>query len=373
MKFVTVSVVLCIMLMSAPAALAQSSASYEEDTRYLYDMARWTALVQLSKRALDAGFETYSIRYRYSVALFETGRWNEAEQSLERTIELNPFDGDARTMLRDLYLRTGRHNEADRIRKVPFVRMFAIEYGQKSSDSDDVGILQYADLSLRHRLAKGSSVTWSVGGLDQDVYWGSISQRQGYARIDQAFRSNFTLTVAATALEYSYDVVANGTSDQDIAWTGSVELGKRFQDLAVVAQASITDVYDRKNRQLGVKLDTYPGLWASWRVSVNPFLVADESLSKRGISASVHWYGRHNAELAISGYSSDAFNVVEDAGYIVNNSLDRTRYRVGLYAQRNIVRRVPVFSLVQYERKEERFFGFWYNSVNWFVGIKYQL
>lgn len=373
MKLVIVTVVVAISMMSGVPVMAQSSASFEEDTRYLYDMARWAALAQLSERALDAGFETYSIRFRYSTALIETGRWNEAEQSLKRTIDLNPFDRDARTMLRDLYLRTGRHNEADRIRKVPFLRMFAIEYGQKSSDTDDVGILQYADVSLRHRLAAGSSVTWSVGGLQQDVYWGSISQRQGYARIDQALWSNFSLTAAVTALEYAYDVASDGTSDEDMAWTGSVELGKRFQDLAVVAQASLTDVYDRTSRQLGVKLDTYPGMWASWRVSVNPFIVADDSLSKRGISTSVHWYGRHNAELAISGYSSDAFNVVEDAGYIVNNSLDRTRYRVGFYAQRNVVRHVPVFSLVQYERKEERFFGFWYHSVNWFVGIKYQL
>lgn len=373
MKSALRTIILLLLWTSQSFVLAQSSSSYEDDTRYLYEMSRWAALAQLSERALDAGFETYAIRFRYAAALMELGRWNEAEGSLKRAIALNPFDRDAKRMLRDLYVRSGRQNDADRIQKVPFLRMVAVEYGQKMSDSDDVGVLQYADLSVRHKIARGSSATWSVGGLQQDVYWGSISQRQGYLRFDQSLAGNMTFIAAATALEYAYDVTDSGVSEQDVAWTGSIELGRRFQDLAVTGQASVTDVYSRLHRQAGIKLDTYPGLWASWRVSVNPFIVVDDSLSKRGIAASVHWYGKNNAELGLSGYSSDAYNVVEDAGYIVNNGLDRTRYRVGLYAQRNVVKHVPLFTLVQYERKEEQFFRFWYHSVNWFVGIKYQL
>jgi hypothetical protein len=362
-----------VLMLSAHPIWAQSSADYEEDTRYLYEMARWTALAQLSERALAEGFESYVIRIRYSVALLETGRWNEAETALRKTIDLNPFDKDARSLLRSLYLKTGRANEADLIARVNFLRMVAVEYGQKSNDVDDVGRLDYADISIRHRLAKGSTLTWSAGGLRQTVYWGDIRQQQGYLRYDQSLVGGWNITTGVTALDYRYDVNFDGTNNGDQTWVGSVELAKRFADVGIVAQFSSTNLYESKHVQGGVKLNMYPGKWASWKVTVNPFIHNNEVDTKRGIAASIHWYSKANTELAISGYSSDAFNTIEEAGYIVNNSLDRTRYRTGAYLQRNIMSQLPVFLMVQYERREERFFGFPYNTTSWFAGLKYQL
>lgn len=371
----TVATILGVVLLWMPShvVFAQSSADYEEDTRYLFEMSRWSALAQLSERALAEGFESYAIRIRYSVALLETGRWNEAEVELKKTITINPFDKDARLMLRSLYIKTGRSNDADLLGRVDFLRLVAVEYGQKINDVDDVGRLDYADVSLRHRLAKGSSLTWSAGGLKQIVYWGDIRQNQGYVRYDQSILGGWAITTGLTALDYTYVVDFDGTEDGDQVWVGSVELAKRFVDVGVIAQFSASNLYERTNMQGGVKLNMYPGKWASWKVTVNPFIHNNEVETKRGIAASIHWYSVENTELAISGYSSDAFNTVEDAGYIVNNSLDRTRYRAGAYLQRNIFDRIPVFIMVQYERREERFFSFPYNTISWFSGLKYQL
>jgi len=373
MKPVVLLMMIVVLLLPASFLRAQSSIDYEEDTRYLYEMARWEALVQLSERALAEGYETYAVRIRYSIALLETGRWNEAEGALKMTIKLNPFDRDARQMLRNLYLNTGRANDADLIRRVDFLRMVAVEYGQKISDSDDVGRLDYADLSIRHRLAKGSTLTWSAGGLRQSVYWGDITQAQGYLRYDQAFRNNWSATVGFSALNFQYSVPLPDIDESDFAKAGSLEISKRFSDISVSTQFSVNDLYDRINKQAGIKLDMYPGRWVSWKVTVNPFIANNEVETKRGIAASIHWYSVENTELAISGYSSDAFNTVEDAGYVVNNSLDRTRYRTGVYLQRNIFDHLPVFLLIRYERREERFFGFPYNTISWFGGVKYQL
>jgi len=373
MKPVVLLTIFVVILLPISLATAQSSINYEEDTRYLYEMARWEALVKLSERALAEGYETYAVRIRYSVALLETGRWNEAEGELKKTIKLNPFDRDARELLRNLYLNTGRTNEADLIRRVDFLRMVAVEYGQKISDSDDVGRLDYADLSVRHRLAKGSTLTWSAGGLRQSVYWGDITQAQGYLRYDQSFRNNWSATAGITALNFQYSVQLPDINGSDFAKVGSLEISKRFSDISVSTQFSVNDLYDRINKQAGIKLDMYPGKWVSWKVTVNPFIANNEVDTKRGIAASIHWYSVENTELAISGYSSDSFNTVEEVGYIVNNSLDRTRYRTGVYLQRNIFDHLPVFLLVRYERREERFFGFPYNTLSWFAGLKYQL
>jgi hypothetical protein len=373
MKSVVVLLGLTLWLLTNYSSFAQSSTDYEEDTRYLFEMSRWSALAQLSERAISEGFESYAIRIRYSVALLETGRWNEAEGALKKTIDINPFDKDARSMLRSLYIKTGRANEADLMGRVDFLRMVALEYGQKINDVDDIGLLDYADVSLRHRLAKGSTLTWSVGGLRQVVYWGDIRQNQGYVRYDQSFVGGWGITTGLTALDYTYVVDLDGVEDGDMTWVGSATLAKRFVDVGVVAQFSASHLYGRTNVQGGVKLDMYPGKWASWKVTVNPFIHNNEVETKRGIAASIHWYSVENTELAISGYSSDAFNTVEDAGYIVNNSLDRTRYRTSAYLQRNILNHIPVFVMFQYERREERFFGFPYNTISWFAGLKYQL
>jgi hypothetical protein len=373
MKSFVTSVVVVLFLLQSNPLLAQTSPNYEDDTRYLFEMARWEALAKLSERALADGFVTYAVRYRYSVALLETGRWNDAEGALKKTIDLNPFDKDARELLRNLYLNTGRTNEADLLRRVDFLRMVAVEYGQKISDVEDVGRLDYADLSIRHRFMKGSTLTWSAGGLQQSVYWGDISQAQGYIRYDQAFRGNLALTGGFTILDYKYKVLLGDVDDGDIAKVASLEVGKRFPHLGLSAQFSVNDLYEQVNKQAGIKLDMYPGKWASWKVTVNPFVVNNEVETKRGVAASIHWYSVENTEVAISGYSSDAYNTVEDAGYIVNNSLDRTRYRTGIYLQRNIFDHLPFFMLVQYERREERFFSFPYNTVSWFAGLKYTL
>ncbi len=361
------------LLLATAGAMAQTSAGYEEDTRYLYDMARWNALVQLSERALAEGFETYAIRIRYSVALLETGRWNDAEASLKKTVDMNPFDRDARSLLRTLYLKTGRENEADRMQRVDFIRMVAVEYGQKVSDSEDVGRMHYADVSLRHRLARGSTLTWSAGALWQQVYWGDINQTQVHLRFDQALPDNWSLTLGLTALDYNYSVLLDGTDGGDVAMVGALEIGKRFQGFGVGAQLAISDLYERTHVQNGVKVDFYPGKWASWKVSVNPFVINDEIEFQKGISASLHWYSTENTEVALTAYAGDALNTTEEAGYIVNNSLDLTAHRTGIYLQRNLFDHLPVFILVQHERMEERFFGFPYHSVGWFVGLKYQL
>jgi tetratricopeptide (TPR) repeat protein len=310
---------------------------------------------------------------QYGIALLEMGRWNEAEGALIKAIAMNPFDKDAKSLLRTLYLKTGRANEADLIGRVDFLRMVAVEYGQKTSDVEDVGVLDYADLSIRHRLAKGSTLTWSGGGLRQSVYWGDIRQSQGYLRYDQAFRGGWTFTSGLTLLDYNYTLDIDQAQEGDRALVGSMELAKRFSDLGVRAQFSASNLYESTHMQGGVKLDMYPGKWASWKVSVNPFFLDNEIETKRGIAASIHWYSVENTELAISAYSGDAYNTIEDAGYIVNNSLDLTRYRTGAYLQRNIFDHLPVFVMVQYERREERFFGFPYNSISWFAGLKYQL
>ena len=364
---------IAILVLVANSSLAQTSASYEEDSRYLYEMAQWAALTQLSEKALDNGFNTYAIRFMYSVALLETGRWNEAEVALKKTIDMNPFDRDARDLLRNLYLKTGRANEADRIQRIEFIRMVAVEFGQKISDVNDVGRMSFADISMRHRLATGSALTWSIGALKQSVYWGDISQNQGYLRFDQSLKDNWTATIGLTALKYNYSILADGTDDGDLALVGSMEFGKRFQGYGVSAQLSVSDLYESTRSQGGVRFDIYPGKWASWKLTVNPFIVYDEFDTKKGITASLHWYSLANTEIAVSGYLSDALNTIEEAGYIVNNSLDLTKYRTSIYLQRNIYEHLPIFVVVQYEGREERFFGFPYNSISWFAGLKYQL
>lgn len=364
---------IAILVLAANSSLAQTSSSYEEDTRYLYEMARWTALAQLSEKALDEGFDTYAIRFMYSVALLETGRWNEAEVALKKTIELNPFDRDARDLLRNLYLKTGRANEADRIHRVDFIRMVALEFGQKISDVNDVGRMSFADISMRHRLATGSTLTWSAGALKQSVYWGDIRQNQGYLRFDQSLKDNWSATIGLTALNYNYSILADGTDDGDLALVGSMEFGKRFQGFGASAQLTVSNLYEITRSQGGVKLDVYPGKWAAWKLTVNPFVVYDEFETQPGIAASLHWYSLENTEIAISGYLSNALNTTEEVGYIVNNSLDLTKYRTSVYLQRNIYEHLPIFVVVQYEGREERFFGFTYNSISWFAGLKYQL
>lgn len=353
-------------------AFAQDSVDYERNTRLLFEQAQWEQLAELAAEALGQGYETYAIRYRYAVALLETGRWNKADKALTKLVAINPFDPYAKQLLVNHYLKTGRTLSADRLQKGSIPTLISIQYGRAVPDVQSIGVMQYVDATIAHRLFRGSQLTWSVGSLNQPVYWGDISQKNAYLRYDQALAGGWSLSSAANLLDFS-----KGLSDTlgfgGRAMVLGAGLTKRMAAIQLSADASTSDLYGRRQWQTSFGLSLYPGRFSSWMLSMKPFIIDDGGEQNVGLNSSVHWYSTAHTEIALSFYAGKARNHTENMVYIVNNSLDLTQQKLGLYVQRDITPRLQAFLLFQYATKQERFFEFEYNTQQWFTGLSVRL
>jgi len=351
---------------------AQNSIEFEQQTQNLYEQKRWEDLVRLASEALAKGNETYAIRYRYAVALLETGRWNQADEALKKLVVINPFDLYSEQLLVNHYIKTGRTLHADLLRKGSIPIQIGLQYGRSVPDVDDIGVMNYVDATFSHRLFRGSQLTWLLGSLNQPVYWGEISQVNAYLRYDQALADDWSISTGANVLDFS-----KGLSDT-LGFGGrslvlGAEISKRISALSLSASASTSNLYARRQWQTGIGLSAYPGRYASWMLQVQPLMIIDENEQKIGLNSSVHWYSSSGTEIALSFYAGDAQNHTEKTVYIVHNSLDLTKQKFGLYLQRDIAPNLQAYLLYQYVSKQERFFGFDYNTQQLFTGLSIRL
>jgi tetratricopeptide (TPR) repeat protein len=356
----------------ASLAVAQDSADYEQKTRLLFEQAQWEQLVEVAAEALDRGYESYAIRYRFAIALLETGRWNKADEALVKLVAINPFDPYSKQLLVNHYLKTGRALQADRIQKGSLPTRISIQYGRAVPDVESIGVMQYVDATFAHRLFQGSQLTWSAGSLNQPVYWGDISQINAYLRYDQALAGGWSLSSAVNVLDFS-----KGLSDT-LGFGGRATvlgagLRKRMAAIQLSADASTSDLYGRRQWQTSLGLSLYPGRFASWMIKTEPLFMDDGGEQNLGLNSSIHWYSTAHTEIALSFYTGKARNYTENMVYVVNNSLDLTQHKLGLYLQRDITPQLQAFLLLEYATKRERFFEFDYNTQQWFTGLSVRL
>jgi hypothetical protein len=89
-------------------------------------------------------------------------------------------------------------------------------------------------------------------------------------------------------------------------------------------------------------------------------------MGKAGVTLKVF----KNVWLSSDFYAGNALNIVENAGYLVSNNLDLTRWRSTTTLNYSPHRKISLFLVYQHELREEFFYRFNYQFNNVFIGLK---
>lgn len=397
-----------------------NSATVEQKSYQLYQDKNWSALINYGKKAIKNGYNYFYMQMRVGIAYYEKKNYSLAEGYFKKALTYNSTDDLALEYLYYCYLLNGRNEEARQLSKQfsktlsekigtdkqSSLNFFMFEAGTKRSDSatyyDKVTKKSsnyfnspiYFQLGLNHSIKNSFSLFHSFTYFNQQTFLGSISQPQYYLKAAIPIKNNWLISPSfhLVHIKSTKDVMFqapnnnnnnmgnspnhppfnNTTITLSNYFVGSFMVQKTIKKIAL----GLGTVFSNMNN---VTQYIHNG-FASYSVFGNSKLVF-------GVSAYIHTidnYSTNNLSLApflyiqptkrislkVTYLVNNKNNIIEDNGYLVNNSSDLTKYRYGALANFIVSKRLTLYALYQLEFKQENVQLFNYRYAVFVGGIK---
>lgn len=377
-------IALLLLLAAAFPGSAQEVPTPERlDTlTYLHYIAgEWEEIVALKADANALEYDHYVWRIRSGTAHYYTENYHQSVRDFERALEFWPESEEALAWLYFAYKGAGRFGDAlllkrdhelvltpDSIPDGSRVYTINAEGGAKMSTLDSIGTMRWTAAGASHPLGKTTYLYHGLANLQQDFYWGGLSQYQYYLRmfvpIDMGWvmePSMHIVYVAPEEFDNYTDVHANlqftrslyqwkigggfgfgsynGTDQVQLNGTGAwYPLGS--YRLEVAAEGLLTVNSDSSQASIAPRATWWPGTW---------------------------WY------VGARGRIGELTNFTSDRAYAVNNSIYATRSQWGLNAGFIVKQQHEVYLMYNESTKYEHFLDqeFTYRSI--VAGLKIRL
>ncbi len=382
----------------------------EIKTYKLYAEKKWPELIAVINQALANEIDYYYLRMRIGIAQFEKGNYNKAEVHFKKAIELNSNDELDKTYLYYCLINNGRDEEAryssrkfsDSLNRATGEQkerfMVLFEGGAKLSNQnsfndpltknevDYFDPALYFQIGLKHSLKKRVALFHAYTHYNQSTYIGKVNQNQYYLSANLVLNKNFVLTPAFhfTQINFTgknYEVDFNTGQLKAVKDTIYPKINSTVVSLAIKKELK------QLSLSIGATFITTPTLrqyiysgLASYAVFGNPKLIIGSQFYLHSISTNSVLYGSvapfvycqaiPKFSMKLSYLYNQGNNLVEDNGYLVNNSIDLTNSRWSLLCNYDINAKVSVYAMYQYENKTEIFNSFKYNYNVFLGGIK---
>lgn len=395
-----------------------SSTTVEQKSYQLYQDKNWNELINYGKKAIKNGYTYFYMQMRVGIAYYEKKNYSLAEGYFRKALTYNSSDDLALEYLYYCYLFNGRNEEARLLSKQfsktlsekigtdkqSSLNFFMFEAGTKRSDSatyynnatkDGTNYFNspiYFQLGLHHSIKNSFSLFHSFTYFNQQTFLVTISQPQYYLKAAIPIKNNWLISPSFhwVHIKSTKDVMLQGptnnnnnnmgnspprppfnntTSTLSNYFVGSFMVQKTIKKIAL----GVGTIFSNMN---SVTQYIHNG-FASYSVFGNSKLVF-------GVSAYVHTidnYSTNNLSLApflyiqptkrislkVTYLVNNKNNIIEDNGYLVNNSSDLTKYRYGALANFLVSKHLTLYVLYQLEFKREnvQLFNYRYNV---FVG-----
>ena len=383
----------------------------------LYEQKSWKELDKQGADFLKKGYDYYYLRMRVGIAYYERKDYCLAEKHFNRALHFNSHDELAMEYLYYCYVFTGRHENARWLSKKFSPELAAklgiksdvavsdvlVEGGSKISDSsayyDKVkkeksnyyNPSTYLHAGLTHYVQNRVSVFHGVTLYAQDNFTGSVKQTQYYIKGAMPLKNNWMLTAAFHYININF---TSSILTQPLPMPGqgppprpqSVSTTSNY----IAAAFSGQKIYGKINAGLGM---TFTNMYGknlfihygtfSYYVFGNSRLVAGataylhtaDSYSSFNFAASPYIYlqpvNKFSVKLAYLRNSGN--NIIEDNGYIVNNSPDITNSRMSVLLNYYCTRHFSIYALYQREYKTESVQKFNYNYNVMVGGMRFWL
>lgn len=358
-----------------PAQGVRDFSFYNNETYAFYLNSDWEALIPLAEESIANGHDSYYIRMRLAIALYEHKKYTKAIRHFEKSLEFYPESSDAKSYLHYCYLFLGRRQEAlryqasDSIRPAFFQSMY-FEMGTKKSDvAASTRDVRYIFAGLNHELGKRVALFHGYQHLTSDFayvltltpngpgpgYGGgsgtiesiyTVRQNEYYATLDILAGKGFFISPAYHGQQVKADNYLNNNyafSIQLTKWVG------RFKLYGVYYHNSINN---QNQQQAEGGIVYYP------LGNTNLYLQVQETYHLENQDKNLVLLNRLGIKVFrktwLEGFASfgDMMNYSEQNGLVVYNQLDTIKSRWGGSIRQLLGNHMIFISYIR-ENKEE--------------------
>ena len=391
------------------------NAAYIEQKSYqLYVDKNWSELIKFGNQALKSGIDYYYLQIRLGIAYYEEKNYAIAETHFKESLFFNSEDELAKEYLYYCYIYNGRNEEARKlsnsfsealIKKVDIkeqskVGFFLVEAGTKvanqtgyynqgtNTNSNYFNSPLYFQIGLNHYVKNKFSLFHAITKYNQVSFIGNSKQTQYYIKASIPLKNNWLLSpsihvlnsklITETATPPSTlhvgppprKIITETTSNSII---GSVSIQKTINKYTLSAGSLVSNIAN--------KSQIIHNGFISYSVFGNPKLILgctgyvhtldSYATTYAAVAPFLYYQPINRFSIKASYFYNEGKNIIEDNGYLVNNSFDLTTSRTSLLTNFQINKRVSLFGLYQFEKKVEAVQSFNYNYNVFVVGLKF--
>jgi tetratricopeptide (TPR) repeat protein len=376
-----------------------TSSKVEIKTYNLYMSGNWPELISLGNKAIKEEYDYFYLRMRIGIAYYEKKNYRLAENHFKKALEFNSNDALALEYLYYCYAFTGRTEEARKlsttfssellsklsIDNVSPIDFLMIEGGSKISDSNqyassDTSISDYfydpatyVQIGLKHSLKNKISLFHAFTLYSQKSYAGNSRQLQYYISgaiqlknnwlISPSFHianTNFNSTYSYTigSQEYTTESTTNSNT-----YVSSISIQKSINkfDLSI-GTTLLNNSNDNHFNHFGSIIYSPLGN-SKLIIGATGYLHTIDSYStvNMALSPFVYIAPTKLVSVKLAYLYNQGNNIIENNGYLVNNSSDLTTSRFSIQANFKISKNVSFYTVYQLETKEQSTEAFSYN------------
>jgi hypothetical protein len=397
-----------------------NSSEVEQKSYQLYLDKKWPELIKYGNKASKSGYDYFYLQMRIGIAYYENRNYCLAENHFKKALAFSSNDELALEYLYYCYVFTGRYEEARKLskqfnkklaEKIGTVKLSSVDFvivegGTKITDSAgyydkntksnsnyfNPALYIHAGIasSIKNRISIFNALTY----FNQTTFTGTVSQFQYYLKSAIPIKNNWLISPAFHWINVGHtaEIPVATTSvtsksrpqgpparpqTETIQTTSNYFVGafyiqKNINKFVLILGSTVSNMNDQ-TLLLHNGLISYSLLGNSRIVlgctdyihTVNSYSTINNS-----VSPFVYVQPFKKMSVKISYLQNKGSNIIEDNGYLVNNSGDLTTSRWSYLVNFNASQHIALYGLYQFENKEEssQNFNYHYNVI--VAGIK---
>lgn len=424
LKYHTTLLLFFFVISKGLAQDSLNSATVEQKSYQLYLDKNWPELIKFGNKAIHSGFDYYYLQLRVGIAYYEKKNYALAEGHFKKALTFNTDDELSLEYIYYCYLFNGRYEDArmlskqfnqslaDKIgtstqSKVGFVMVEggtkitdSIEYYNKAKNRKPNYFKPptYFQIGLNHYIKNRVSLFHAATYFNQETFLGKTTQLQYFLKTTIPVKNNWLIASSVHVVDTKNSFSSVTTSTMFAPYQGGGPPPPGSPPPPVITKTTVVNETKKATYYVGALAAQKIIKKFTFGIGSTVSNIAEKNQFIHSASISYAILGNSKIVLGCSGYlhSNDVYktsygaatpflyiqpikrlsmklsyllnsgnNIIEDNGYLVNNSADLTLSRYSALLNLTLNKHLSLYGLYQLEYKHEavQSFNYRYNVI----------